>query len=46
MFRKKSLAITVLALVGAAYFFSVAAASKPEQFTFPAQIAQPEGCSY
>lgn len=39
MLGKKSLAITILTLFGAAYFFSVAAGSKPEQFTFPAQMA-------
>lgn len=39
MLGKKSLAITVLALFGAAYFFSVAAGGKLAQFTFPAQIA-------
>ncbi len=39
MLGKKSLAITILTLFGAAHFFSVAAGSKPEQFTFPAQIA-------
>lgn len=38
MLGKKSLAITILTLFGAAYFFPVAAGSKPKQFTFPTQI--------
>ncbi|NOX97173.1 MAG: hypothetical protein GXO98_03750 [Nitrospirae bacterium] len=39
MFRKKSLAITILTLLGAAYLFSIPADSKTEQFTIPAEIA-------
>ncbi len=39
MLGKKSLAITILTMFGVAYFFSVAAGVKSEQFTFPAQMA-------
>ncbi len=39
MFGKKSLTLIILTLVGAVYFFSVAAGSGSQHFTFPARMA-------